>query len=65
MEVFLNFSYAESPGKDGFGFLFPYICVHCAMEIRFWDIKFRYEISHCALWLGCKILFEIRNDVRS
>ena len=33
--------------------------------IRFWDTKFRYGISRCALRLGYEMLFGIRNDVRS
>ena len=35
------------------------------MGIRFWDTKFRYGISCCALRLGYEMLFGIRNDVRS
>ena len=35
------------------------------MGIRFWDTKFRYGISRCALRLGYEMLFGIRNDVRS
>ena len=35
------------------------------MGIRFWDTKFRYGISRCALRLGYDMLFGIRNDMRS